>query len=112
MWLSKCRMKNPSPGSCLGGLGRLGVGTVPTGAALTATMRRTPAAFIAATTAGVPWEAMPASEFECGPRPESTASAPATADSSAAGSGAARSAVMARTSRDSLAGLRTTAVTS
>ena len=97
---------------CLGGLGLLGVGMVPTGAALTATMRRTPVAFIAATMAGVPWEAIPASELECGPRAESTASVPVIADSRAAGSGAAMSVVTVRTWRDRLAGLRTTAVTS
>ena len=57
-------MKNPSPGSCLGGPGLLGVGTVETGAALTATIRRTPAACIAATMARVPCAAMPASAFE------------------------------------------------
>jgi hypothetical protein len=44
-------MKNPSPGSCFGGLGRLREGTVLTGAALTATMCRTPVVFIAATMA-------------------------------------------------------------
>ena len=37
-------MKNPSPGSCLGGCGRPGEGTVEIGAALTTTMRRTPVA--------------------------------------------------------------------
>src|SRR4029450_1963469 len=105
-------MKNPSPGSCLGGLGRPGEGTVAIGAALTTTMRRTPVACIAWPTARVPCEAMPASDAERGPRPESTASAPATADSSAAGSAAARSAVTLRTCADSLFGFRTTAVTS
>ena len=83
-WLNRCHMKNPSPGSCFGGLGRLREGTVLTGAALTATMRRMPVVFIAATMARVPWKAIPASELECGPRPDSTASAPAIADSSAA----------------------------
>jgi len=39
-------MKNPSPGSCLGGCGRDGEGTVPMGAALTTTMRRTPDAWV------------------------------------------------------------------
>src|SRR5207302_1571722 len=43
---------------------------------------------------------------------ESTASAPPTADSRAAGSGAARSALTARTPGDSFWGFRTTAVTS
>ena len=72
-------------GFCLGvGWGRLLEGTVLTGAALTATMRRTPVAVIAAAIACVPAAAIPASELECGPRPDSTASAPATADSSAA----------------------------
>src|SRR5262249_30047705 len=71
-----------------------GRGPVPTAAALTAPMRRTPVTFIAATMAGVPWTTIPASEFECGPSPESTASVPAIADSSVAGSGAARSVVM------------------
>jgi DNA-binding MarR family transcriptional regulator len=33
-------MKNPSPGSCFGGFGRPGEGTVEIGAALTTTMRR------------------------------------------------------------------------
>src|SRR5215471_12413749 len=42
--LSRCRMTNPSPGSCLGGRGRRGEATVPTGAALTTTTRRAPAA--------------------------------------------------------------------
>src|SRR6266498_1276663 len=73
-------MKNPSPGSCFGGFGRPGDATVETGAALTTTMRRTDVARIAATMARVPREAMPASEFEWGPRPESTASLPAIAD--------------------------------
>src|SRR5258708_7335033 len=52
-WLNRCRMKNPSPGSCFGGLGRLREGTGLTRAALTATMRRTPVVFIAATMARV-----------------------------------------------------------
>jgi len=105
-------MKNPSPGSCFGGLGRPGDATVETGPALTTTMRRTPVACIAATMARVPRWAMPASALECGPSPESTASVPVSADSSAAGSGAVRSVVTACTFRDSLAGLRITAVTS
>ena len=62
--LSTCRMKNPSPGSRLGGLGLPGVGTVETGAALTATIHRTPAACIAVTMARVPCGAKPASAFE------------------------------------------------
>src|SRR5215216_5323921 len=106
-------MKNPSPGSCLGGFGRAGDGTVEIGAALTTTMRRTPVACIAWTMARVPRDAMPVSEVDRGPRPENTASAPATADSSTAGSATARSAVTIRTaSPDSLFGFRTTAVTS
>src|SRR5215217_5628636 len=105
-------MKNPSPGSCFGGFGRPGEGTVPIGAALTTTMRRTSVACIAWTMARVPRQAIPASEFDLGPRPESTASAPATADSSAATSGVARSAVTVRTCLDSFFGCRTTAVTS
>ena len=40
-------MKNPSPGSYFGGFGRPGDGTVPIGAALTTTIRLTPAALIA-----------------------------------------------------------------
>src|SRR5207247_1676619 len=47
-------MKNPSPGSCFGGCGRSGDRTVPIGAALTTTMRRTFVAFIAWTMARVP----------------------------------------------------------
>ncbi len=105
-------MRNPSAGSCLGGCGRPGDGTVPIGAALTTIRRRTPAACIAWTIAPVPRVATLASALERAPRPDSTASAPATADSRAAGSTAARSAVMTRTSRVSLLGLRTTAVTS
>src|SRR5215204_1967797 len=106
-------MKNPSPGSCFGDFGRPGDGTVPIGAALTTTMRRTSVACIAWTIARVPCDAMPVSEVDRGPRPDSTASAPATADSSTAGSAAARSAVTIRTaSPDSLFGSRTTAVTS
>src|SRR5215207_6799121 len=101
-------MRNPSPGSCLGGFGRPGEGTVEIGAALTTTMRRTPVACIAWTMARVPCDAVPVSDADRGPRPESTASAPATADSSTA-----RSAVTIRTaSPDSLFGFRTTAVTS
>jgi len=90
-------MKNPSPGSCRGGLGRPGDGTVPTGAALTTTTRRTPVACIARMTASVPGAVMPASAADRGPRPDRTASAPWTADSSTDGSGAARSAVTTRT---------------
>src|SRR5262252_4592963 len=77
-------MKNPSPGSCFGGLGRPGEGTVPIGAALTTTIAR------------VPSEATPTSDADRAPRPESTASAPRTADASTAGSGAARSATTTR----------------
>src|SRR5437764_7545060 len=55
-------MKNPSPGSRFGGFGRPGDGTVPMGAALTATMRRTSVAFIASAIARVPCHAIPASE--------------------------------------------------
>ncbi len=85
---------------------------MPIGAALTTTSRRAPAADMAAAMARVPRDAIPASARDRGPRPDSTASAPATADSSAAGSAAARSAVTARTPPGSLPGLRTTAVTS
>src|SRR5215207_8097706 len=109
---SRFRMKNPSPGSCFGGFERPGEGTVPIDAALTTTMRRTSVACIAWTMARVPCEAIPASEFDRGPRPERTASAPSTADSSTTGSAAARSAVTMRTSPESFFGLRTTAVTS
>src|SRR5207245_298084 len=84
----------------VGDVGRPAEGTVPIGAALTTTMRRTSVACIARTMARVPREAMPASEFDRGPRPERTASAPSTADSSTAGSGAARSAVTTRTCPD------------
>ena len=56
--LNRVRMKKPSPGSCLGGLGRRGDGTVPIGAALTTTTRRTFTAFIAWTIALVPSEAL------------------------------------------------------
>src|ERR1039457_3324738 len=80
-------MKNPSPGSCVGGFGRAGEGTVPMGPALTTMMRRAPAVFIAAAMARVPWVATPASEFDVAPSPESTASAPSTADSSDVGEG-------------------------
>ena len=80
-------MMSPSPGSCLGGFGLAGEGTVPMGAALTTTMRRAPVAFIAAAMARVPWVAIPASAFDRGPRAESTASAPWTADVSVAGPG-------------------------
>src|SRR6266542_2503055 len=58
--LNRCRMKNPSPGSCFGGWGRPGDATVPTGAALTTTRRRTPVACIAPTMARVPCETLPA----------------------------------------------------
>src|SRR5215218_2163462 len=86
---------------------------VAIGAALTTTMRRTPVACIAWTMARVPCDAMPVSDVDRGPRPDSTASAPVTADSSTAGSAAARSAVTIRTaSPASLFGSRTTAVTS
>src|ERR1019366_2186951 len=74
---------------CVGGFGWAGEGTVPMGPALTTMMRRAPVAFIAAAMARVPWVATPASEFDVAPSPESTASAPSTADSSDAGSGAA-----------------------
>src|SRR4029453_2574814 len=95
------------------GFGRAGDGTVEIGAALTTTMRRTPVACNAWTMARVPRDAMPVSEVDRGPRPENTASAPATADSSAAGARAGRSAVTIRpASPDSLFGFRTTAVTS
>ena len=57
-------MKNPSPGSCLGGLGLLGAGTVESGAALTATIRRTPAVGIAATMARVRCDAGVGVAFE------------------------------------------------
>src|SRR5207253_913862 len=99
-------------GSCFGGVGRPGDATLPIGAALTTTMRRTSVTFIARTIARVPCQAIPAFDADRGPRPESTASAPPTADSRAAGSGAARSALTARTPGDSFWGFRTTAVTS
>ena len=105
-------MKNPSPGSCFGGFGRPGEGMVETGDALTTTTRRTPTDFIAWTMARVPCEAIPASEIDRGPRADSTASVPSTAESIATGSEAARSAIIARISGDSFFGLRTTAVTS
>src|SRR6266487_1047065 len=69
---------------------------LPIGAALTTTMRATCVACIACTMARVPCAATPASAFDRAPRPESTASAPATADSSTAGSAAARSAATMR----------------
>ena len=69
-------MMNPSPGSYRGGVGRPGEGTVPIGAALTTTSRRTPRAFIAETMARVPGAVMPASARLRGPRHEITASAP------------------------------------
>ncbi len=105
-------MTSPSPGSCFGGRGRPGEGTVPTGAALTATMRRTPASCIAPTMARVPVEAIPNSAFDRGPSADSTASAPLVAAASAAGATLARSARTARTCGGSVAGFRTTAVTS
>src|SRR5262249_19135236 len=71
-----------------------GRGTVPTGAALTAPMRRTPVTFIAATMAGGAPTPIPASGVGGGARPEGTPAGPAIADSSVAGSGAARSVVM------------------
>src|ERR687896_1064721 len=109
---SRVLMKNPSPGSCFGGLGRPGDGTVPTGAALTTTMRRAAVACIARTMAPVPREAIPTSAIDRGPRQERTASAPSTANSSAAGSGAARSVSTASTSNERRLGSRTTPVTS
>jgi hypothetical protein len=45
--------------SCLGGCGRDGAGTVPMGAALTTTMRRTPDACMASVMALVPFQATP-----------------------------------------------------
>ena len=66
-------MKKPSPESCFGGFGRRGEATVPIGAALTRTRRRTPAESMASTMARVPRAAMPASDFDRGPRPESAA---------------------------------------
>src|SRR5215467_12767118 len=110
--LSRCRMMNPSPGSCLGGRGRRGEGMVPTGAALTTTRRRTPAACIAPAMARVPVEAIPYSAFDRGPSADSTASAPPTAVARAAGCAPARSALTVRTSAGSEAGFRATAVTS
>src|SRR5437773_9391278 len=103
-------MKNPSPGSRRGGFGRPGDGTVETGAALTTTMRRTPAASIAWTMAWVPGRVIPASDSDLGPRAEITASAPRTAEESTAGSGADRSALTVRTCPDTFCGFRTTAV--
>lgn len=100
--LNRFRMKNPSPGSCFAGFGRPGEGTVPIGAALTTTMRRTSVACITWTMARVPCQATPVSEFDRGPRPERIASAPSTADSSAAGSAAARSAATMRTCQPKL----------
>src|SRR6516162_2453438 len=111
-------MRNPSPGSCLGGSGRPGEATVPTGEALIVTIRRTPAARIAVMIAWMPGAAIPASALLCGPRADSTASAPAIADSRRCGYGLARSTATIRagrpagTSWGSLAGLRATAVTS
>src|SRR5439155_22236360 len=90
-------MTNPSPGSCFGGCGRPGDGTVPIGAALTTTMRRTPVAVMASTTERVPRALTPASALDRGPRPDRTASASLSADSSAAGSAYARSAESTRT---------------
>src|SRR5215469_13280044 len=94
--LNRVRMKKPSPGSCFGGLGRPGEGTVPIGAALTTTTRRTFAAFIAWTIALVPREATSASDRDRGPSPDRTASAPATAEFRVAGLGAHRSALKMR----------------
>ena len=102
--MTRWRVTTPSPGSWLGGSGRPGEATVPTGAALTTTTRRTPVARIAWTMARVPREAIPASALDRGPRPDSTASAPATAGSSSSGPAAARSAVTARTSGGSVLG--------
>jgi hypothetical protein len=103
---------SPSPGSCRGGWGRPGEGTVETGAALTTTTRRTPVACMAWTMARVPREAMPVSRLDRGPSPESTASAPATAGSSISGPAAARSAVTTRIPAGRALGSRTTTVTS
>lgn len=109
---------NPSPGSWRGGFGWPGEGVVATGEGLIATIRRTPAVRIAVMMAAVPGAAIPASALVCGPRADSTAPAPATADSRACWPGLARSAVttraalLASTSGGSLAGLRATAVTS
>jgi hypothetical protein len=108
-------MKNPSPGSCLGGCGRPGDGTVEIGAALTTRMRRTPETCIARTIARVPCSATPALAIGLGPTPDNTASAPATAASRTPGSGAARSAVTTRAPfrlGTSFRGSRTTTVTS
>jgi hypothetical protein len=69
---------------------------VPAGEALIATIRRTPVARMALVIARVPGAAIPASELLCGPSADSTASAPATADSSACGPGRARSTVTTR----------------
>src|ERR671910_512589 len=98
--MTRWRVTSPSPGSWLGGSGRPGEATVPTGAALTTTTRRTPVACIAWTMARVPREAIPASALDRGPRPDSTASAPATAGTSSSGPAAARSAVTARGRED------------
>src|SRR4029453_1976818 len=87
-------MKTPPPGRAMAAWDRPGDGTVPTGAALTTTTRRTPVA------------ASPGRRPSCpggdagvgrGVRPDRTASAPWTADSSTDESGAARLAVTTRT---------------
>jgi len=95
-----------------GGFGRPGNEVVDTGAALTTTMRWTPLAVIAAVMARVPFDAIPKSALVRGPRPDNTASAPSTADASAAGSGDAKSAVTVLAAFCSFCGLRATAVTS
>src|SRR2546427_11325288 len=102
-------MKNPSPGSCFGGCGRSGDGTVPIGAALTTTMRRTFVAFIAWTMSRVPCHATPASADDRGPRAEITAPAPATAASGAAGPAAPGPVLRMRTWPDTLLGFGTPA---
>src|SRR5262249_35435020 len=103
---------NPSPGSYLGGCGRRGEATRPTGAALTTTMRRTPAACIAPAMARVPAVAIPYSAFDRAPSADRTASAPPTAFARAAGSAVATSAVTGRPCGGREAGFRATAVTS
>ena len=106
-------MMNPSPGSCLGGCGRPGEGTVPMGAALTTMTRRTPAARMACVMTLVPLAATPASALVRGPSADSTASAPATAGWRVAGSAEAKSAATARASAgERFCGFRATAVTS
>ncbi len=105
-------MNHPSPGSCRGLSGLAAVGTVPIGAALSTTRRRTSPARMASTRARVPASAIPASAFEVAPSAETTASAPRTASASATGSGSAKSTRTALTSAARAPGLRTRAVTS